>query len=158
GIGNEVRSMMTGTGPHPTMVLIALVLVLAGLVFKVSAVPFHMWAPDAYEGAPTPATTYMAAAVKSGAFAMLLRVMLTCFTEKGRRAWAAGWPPVLAWIAVLTMSVANLVAGQQESVKRMLAYSSIAHAGYLLVGMVCAIHSVPQATASVMFYLLTYTV
>jgi NADH-quinone oxidoreductase subunit N len=158
GIGNEVKSMMTGTGPHPTMVLVALVLVLAGLVFKVSAVPFHMWTPDAYEGAPTPATTYMAVVIKSGAFAMLLRVMLTCFTEKGLMSWAAGWPPVLAWIAVLTMTVANLVAGQQESVKRMLAYSSIAHAGYLLVGMVSAIHSVPQATASVMFYLLTYTV
>jgi NADH-quinone oxidoreductase subunit N len=158
GIGNEVRSTMTGTGAHPTMILVALVLVLAGLVFKVSAVPFHMWAPDAYEGAPTPATTYMAAVVKSGAFAMLLRVMFTCFTEKGLMSWAAGWPPVLAWIAVLTMSVANLVAGQQESVKRMLAYSSIAHAGYLLVGVVSSIHSMPQASASVMFYLLTYTV
>jgi NADH-quinone oxidoreductase subunit N len=100
----------------------------------------------------------MAAVVKSGAFAMLLRVMLTCFTEKGLMSWAAGWPPVIAWIAVLTMSVANLVAGQQESVKRMLAYSSIAHAGYLLVGVVCAIHSMPQASASVMFYLLTYVV
>jgi NADH-quinone oxidoreductase subunit N len=158
GIGAEIRSTMTGTGPHPTLVLVALVLVLSGLVFKVSAVPFHMWAPDAYEGAPTPATTYMAAVVKTGAFAMLLRVMLTCFTEKGLMSWAAGWPPVLAWIAVLTMTVANLVAGQQESVKRMLAYSSVAHAGYLLVGVVSAIHSMPDASASVMFYLLTYTV
>jgi NADH-quinone oxidoreductase subunit N len=158
GIGAEIRSTMTGTGPHPTLVLVALVLVLAGLVFKVSAVPFHMWAPDAYEGAPTPATTYMAAVVKSGAFAMLLRVMLTCFTEKGLMSWAAGWPPVLAWIAVLTMTVANLVAGQQESVKRMLAYSSVAHAGYLLVGVVATMHSMPEASASVMFYLLTYTV
>ena len=158
GIGAEIRSTMTGTGPHPTLVLVALVLVLAGLVFKVSAVPFHMWAPDAYEGAPTPATTYMAAVVKSGAFAMLLRVMLTCFTEKGLMSWSAGWPPVLAWIAVLTMTVANLIAGQQESVKRMLAYSSVAHAGYLLVGVVSAMHSMPEASASVMFYLLTYTV
>src|SRR5690606_9665694 len=74
GIGAAVRS-----GEHHTMILVALVLILAGLAFKVSAVPFHMWAPDAYEGAPTPATTYMAAVVKAGAFAMLLRVMLTCF-------------------------------------------------------------------------------
>ena len=100
----------------------------------------------------------MAAVVKAGAFAMLLRVMLTCFTEKGLMSWSAGWPPVLAWIAVLTMTVANLVAGQQESVKRMLAYSSVAHAGYLLVGVVATVHSVPQATSSVLFYLLTYTV
>lgn len=145
-------------GKNPTMVLIAVVLVLAGLVFKVSAVPFHMWTPDAYEGAPTPATTYMAVVVKAGGFAMLLRVILTCFADKGLMSWSAGWPPVLAWIAVLTMTVANLIAGQQESVKRMLAYSSIAHAGYILVGVVASIHSIPQATSSVLFYLLTYTV
>jgi NADH-quinone oxidoreductase subunit N len=106
----------------------------------------------------TTATTYMAAVVKSAAFAMLLRVMLTCFAENGLMSWSAGWPPVLAWIAVLTMTVANLVAGQQESVKRMLAYSSIAHAGYLLVGVVSTIHSMPQATSSVLFYLLTYSI
>lgn len=154
GIGKAVRA----GGEHQTMILIALVLVLAGLVFKVSAVPFHMWTPDAYEGAPTPATTYMAAVVKTGGFAMLLRVLLTCFTEKGLMSWSAGWPPVLAWIAVLTMTVANLIAGQQESVKRMLAYSSISHAGYLLVGVVATIHSMGSATASVLFYLLTYSV
>ncbi|HVJ88575.1 MAG TPA: NADH-quinone oxidoreductase subunit N [Labilithrix sp.] len=155
GIGQAIRA---GGGERQTMILIAVVLVLVGLTFKVSAVPFHMWAPDAYEGAPTPATTYMAAVVKAGAFAMLLRVMLTCFSDKGLMSWSAGWPPVLAWIAVLTMTVANLIAGQQESVKRMLAYSSIAHAGYLLVGVVATAHSVPQATSSVLFYLLTYTV
>lgn len=154
GIGNAVR---TG-GTNQTMILVAVALVIAGLVFKVSAVPFHMWAPDAYEGAPTPATTYMAAVVKAGAFAMLLRVLLTCFADKGLMSWSAGWPPVLAWIAVITMTVANLIAGQQESVKRMLAYSSIAHAGYLLVGVVSTAHDVPQATSSVLFYLLTYTV
>jgi NADH-quinone oxidoreductase subunit N len=153
GIGEGVRS-----GGGAKMALIGLVLVLAGLVFKVSAVPFHMWTPDAYEGAPTPATTYMAAVVKAGAFAMLLRVMLTCFGDKGSMSWSAGWPPILAWIAVLTMTVANLVAGQQESVKRMLAYSSIAHAGYLLVGVVATAHAIPQASATVLFYLLTYTV
>jgi NADH-quinone oxidoreductase subunit N len=132
-------------------------LVIVGLIFKVSAVPFHMWAPDAYEGAPTAATTYMAAVVKAGAFAMLLRVLFTCFVDKQWLSWAAGWPPALAAIAVATMTVANLVAGQQESVKRMLAYSSVAHAGYLLVGVVAAMRSMPQATSSVLFYLLTYT-
>ncbi len=153
GIGAAVASPQ-----RAPMVVIALVLVLVGLVFKISAVPFHMWTPDAYEGAPTPATTYMAAVVKSGAFAMLLRVMLTCFGDKASMSWSAGWPPAVAWIAVITMTVANLIAGQQESVKRMLAYSSIAHAGYLLVGVVATMHSQQNGGASVLFYLLTYSV
>lgn len=154
GIGEGVKA----GGGRSAMILIALVLVLVGLLFKISAVPFHMWTPDAYEGAPTPGTTYMASVVKAGAFAMLLRVLLTSFGDKGSMSWAAGWPPVLAWVAVLTMTIANLVAGQQESVKRMLAYSSIAHAGYLLVGVVCSMHSQSAAVSSVLFYLLTYTV
>ena len=153
GIGEWIKT--NGSSP---IIVISLLLVLVGLVFKVSAVPFHMWTPDAYEGAPTPATTYMAAVVKCGAFAMLLRVLLTCFGDKASMSWSAGWPPAVAWIAVLTMTVANLVAGQQESVKRMLAYSSIAHAGYLLVGVVATMRSMPEASASVLFYLLTYVV
>ena len=154
GIGEAVKK----GGDKSPMMVIALVLVLAGLLFKVSAVPFHMWTPDAYEGAPTPGTTYMAAVVKTGAFAMMLRVLLTCFGDKASMSWSSGWPPILAWLAVITMTVANLVAGQQESVKRMLAYSSIAHAGYLLVGVVATMHSQPQGASSVLFYLLTYTV
>ncbi len=154
GIGEAVKK----GGDKSPMLIIALVLVLAGLLFKVSAVPFHMWTPDAYEGAPTPATTYMGSVVKAGAFAMMLRVLLTCFGDRASMSWSAGWPPALAWIAVITMTVANLVAGQQESVKRMLAYSSIAHAGYLLVGVVACMHSQPQGVSSVLFYLLTYTV
>jgi NADH-quinone oxidoreductase subunit N len=154
GIGEVVKK----GGDKSPMLVIALVLVLVGLLFKVSAVPFHMWTPDAYEGAPTPATTYMAAVVKTGGFAMLLRVLLTAFGDKASMSWSTGWPPALAWIAVITMTVANLVAGQQESVKRMLAYSSISHAGYLLVGVVACMHSQPQGVSSVLFYLLTYTV
>ena len=153
GIGAAVK-----TGARAPMVLVAMVLILAGLVFKVSAVPFHMWTPDAYEGAPTPATTYMAVAVKSGAFAMMLRVLLTCFGDPASMSWSTGWPPILAWIAVLTMTVANLIAGRQESVKRMLAYSSIAHAGYLLVGVVATMRVPAEGSSSVLFYLLTYTV
>ncbi len=153
GIGAAVAK-----GEKSSMTTIALVLVLVGLLFKVSAVPFHMWTPDAYEGAPTPATTYMAAVVKAGAFAMLLRVLLTCFGDKASTSWSSGWPPAIAWIAVITMTVANLVAGQQESIKRMLAYSSIAHAGYLLVGVAATMKSQPQGVSSILFYLLTYTV
>jgi NADH-quinone oxidoreductase subunit N len=153
GIGASIKA-----GPKmPVMVVVAMVLVITGLVFKVSAVPFHMWTPDAYEGAPTPATTFMAAAVKAGAFAMMMRVLLTCFSDSKLASWSSGWPPALAMIAVLTMTVANLIAGRQESVKRMLAYSSIAHAGYLLVGVVATVRST-QATAGVLFYLLTYIV
>ncbi len=154
GIGEAVAR---GTGRTP-MVIVAMLLVLVGLAFKISAVPFHMWTPDAYEGAPTPATTYMAVVVKAGGFAMLLRVLLTCFGDKASMSWSSGWPVALAWIAVITMTVANLVAGQQESVKRMLAYSSIAHAGYLLVGVVATMRAPQPGTASVIFYLLTYTV
>jgi hypothetical protein len=102
-------------------------------------VPFHQWTPDAYEGAPTPATTFMAVAVKSAAFAMMLRVLLLSFGDARSASWDAGWPPVLATLAVLTMTVGNLIAGRQESVKRMLAYSSIAHAGYLLIGVAATI-------------------
>jgi NADH-quinone oxidoreductase subunit N len=145
-------------GSKSPMVVLGLVLVFVGLLFKVSAVPFHMWTPDAYEGAPTPATTFMAVAVKAGAFAMMLRVLLTVFGDPRSTSWASGWPPVLAWIAVLTMTVANLIAGRQESVKRMLAYSSIAHAGYALVAVVATIRNPSQASAGLLFYLLTYTV
>lgn len=158
GIGAAVATIGSdGSVVSAAPVLIALVLVLAGLAFKVSAVPFHMWTPDAYEGAPTPATTYMAVAVKSAAFAVLLRVLLVSFGDERLLSWASGWPPALALLAVLSMTVANLIAGRQSSVKRMLAYSSIAHAGYALVGVVAAMRS-PMAEPSVLFYLLTYTV
>ncbi|WP_394838581.1 NADH-quinone oxidoreductase subunit N [Pendulispora rubella] len=153
-----IGAALAGGATKSPMVILALVFILIGLVFKVSAVPFHMWTPDAYEGAPTPATTFMAAVVKSGAFAMMLRVLLTMFGDPASMSWASGWPPVLAWIAVLSMTVANLIAGRQESVKRMLAYSSVAHAGYLLVAVVATARSPQQGTASVLFYLLTYTV
>ena len=154
GIGAAIKS---GAAKGP-VVIVSMVLILAGLLFKVSAVPFHMWTPDAYEGAPTPGTTYMAVAVKSGGFAMMLRVLLTSFGDPGSMSWASGWPPVLAWVAVLTMTVANLVAGRQESVKRMLAYSSVAHAGYILVGVVACMRSTSAGASSVLFYLLAYTV
>lgn len=147
-----------GKAVNVGMSLVAAALIVAGLAFKVSAVPFHMWTPDAYEGAPTPATTYMAVAVKSAAFAMMMRVFIGAFGESGLDSWSAGWPPIVALLAVLTMTVANLIAGQQESVKRMLAYSSIAHAGYVLVGIVAMMRAGDDAQGSVMFYLLTYTV
>jgi NADH-quinone oxidoreductase subunit N len=154
GIG---AAAATPAGRGPLVVLGAL-LVLVGVAFKVSAVPFHAWTPDAYEGAPTPATTFMAVAVKAGAFAMLLRVLVLSLGDKAWTSWGAGWPPVLAGLAVLTMTVANLVAGRQESVKRMLAYSSIAHAGYALVGVTAIMRLPGEGVASVLFYLVGYSV
>jgi NADH-quinone oxidoreductase subunit N len=153
-----LRDGIAVEGARSPGVVVALVLILTGLVFKVSAVPFHMWTPDAYEGAPTPATAFMAASVKAGGFAVLVRILLTVFGDARSASWATGWPPVVALLAVLTMTVANMVAGRQESVKRMLAYSSVAHAGYLLVGVVAAIRAPEQATSAVLFYLATYTV
>ncbi|MBK6691705.1 MAG: NADH-quinone oxidoreductase subunit N [Myxococcales bacterium] len=153
-IGDAIKA---GASSNP-LVIIALALILVGLAFKISAVPFHMWTPDAYEGAPTPGTTYMAVVVKSAAFAMMVRVLMTMFGDPQSTSWSSGWPPVLAWVALITMTVANLIAGRQDSVKRMLAYSSIAHAGYLLLGVVASVRAGAEANAAVMFYLLTYTV
>jgi NADH-quinone oxidoreductase subunit N len=99
----------------------------------------------------------MAVSVKSAAFAILLRVLVTGFGDAGSMSWNSGWPPVVATLAVLTMTVANLVAGRQESVKRMLAYSSVAHAGYVLVGVASTVRASADAQASVMFYLMAYT-
>ncbi|MEN8144023.1 MAG: NADH-quinone oxidoreductase subunit N [Gemmatimonadota bacterium] len=125
------------------------VLLLIGFAFKISAVPFHMWTPDAYEGAPTPVTGFMAAGVKAAAFVALLRIVGVELSEA-----ESTWRPVLWWLAILTMIVPNLVALAQDNVKRMLAYSSVAHAGYLLVGIVSA--NLLGRSAS-LFYLAIYS-
>ena len=125
-------------------------LLAIGFAFKVSAVPFHMWTPDVYEGAPTPVTAFMAASVKTAAFVAFLRVFLV-----GLDGLYAEWANILWWIAAITMVAGNLIALVQSSVKRMLAYSSIAHGGYLLVAIVSANDT---ATAGLLFYLLVYTI
>lgn len=156
GIGQSI-SGLSGNEAYAKagLILFGTALMVVGLAFKVSAVPFHMWAPDAYEGAPTPSTGYMAGLVKCAAFAVLLRVLFSALGDPRLAAWGSGWPPVLATLALLSMFVANMVAGRQDSVKRMLAYSSIAHAGYALVGVVAASRA-PEAQASVLFYLFGY--
>jgi NADH-quinone oxidoreductase subunit N len=125
-------------------------LVVIGFAFKVSAVPFHMWTPDAYEGAPTPVTGYMAAGVKAAGFAALLRIVTVELAPA-----ASVWGVILWWLAVLTMIVPNFIALAQDNVKRMLAYSSIAHAGYLLVGVVAGSAAGRSAT---LLYLAVYAV
>jgi NADH-quinone oxidoreductase subunit N len=123
-------------------------LLLVGFAFKVSLVPFHMWAPDAYEGAPTVVTAFMSAAVKAAAFAALIRVLMVALPGLQPVLWKALWA-----LAVLTMTVGNLSALLQDNLKRLLAYSSIAHAGYVVVGLVAG--DVLGAQAS-LFYLLVY--
>src|SRR5512134_1692802 len=130
------------------MFLAGVGLLLVGFAFKVSLVPFHMWTPDAYEGAPTVVTAFMSAAVKAAAFAALIRVVLLTFGGLQPVMWKVLWA-----LAVLTMTVGNLSALLQDNVKRMLAYSSIAHAGYILVGLVSGDLLGGQAA---LFYLLVY--
>jgi NADH-quinone oxidoreductase subunit N len=140
-----------------SLLVLGLGLVGAGLAFKVAAVPFHLWTPDVYEGAPTPVTAFMAAGVKTAAFAVMARLFVIVFT--GSAAAGGALVKVVAVLAYLTMIFGNLLALPQRSVKRMLAYSSIAHAGYLLVGVVAsaAAGARDQAISSVLFYLAAYT-
>jgi len=130
------------------MSLLAVGLLMVGFAFKVSAVPFHMWTPDAYQGAPTIVTGFMSTAVKAAAFAAFVRVFLSAFEPL-----STSWMPLLWWIAVATMIVGAVVGVVQTNVKRMLAYSSIAHAGYLLVGIVAGNQT---GKAAVLFYLVSY--
>ena len=131
------------------MLLIGVALLLTGFGFKIAAVPFHMWAPDVYEGAPTPTTAYMAAAVKTAAFAAFLRVWLEAFPDLFVQWHLAAW-----WLAAITMVVGNLVALSQKNIKRMLAYSSIAHGGYILVALVLGN---AFGGSAALFYLFAYT-
>jgi len=131
--------------------LFAVALLLVGFVFKVSAVPFHMWVPDVYQGAPSPVTGYMAGAVKAASFAAFLRLFYMSFMPA-----RAQWVEIVAVLAIATMTVGNIVALVQRNVKRMLAYSSIAHAGYILIGMAALGIDNTKAASGVMFYLAVY--
>ncbi|MEX2049274.1 MAG: NADH-quinone oxidoreductase subunit N [Gemmatimonadota bacterium] len=144
-IGDSVAS----GAASPGLLAVAIAMLAIGFGFKVSAVPFHMWTPDVYEGAPAPVTAFMSAAVKAAAFVAFLRVFAVAFDA----AYALWWP-ILWWLAAITMVAANLMALVQSNVKRMLAYSSIAHAGYLLVAITAANET---AAAGILFYLLVYT-
>jgi NADH-quinone oxidoreductase subunit N len=145
----EVGPAVAAIGPgQGKLVIIGVGLLLVGFGFKVALVPFHMWTPDVYEGAPTTATAFMSAGVKAAAFGALLRVFGEALAPL-----ASSWQPLVAALAMVTMVIGNLGALAQTSVKRMLAYSSVAHAGYILVALVAA----PQiATEAVLFYLVGY--
>jgi NADH-quinone oxidoreductase subunit N len=143
------EALAAGGLPLPAVLLAAL-LVLVGFGFKVSAVPFHFWSPDVYEGAPTPITAFISVASKAAGFAVLVRVMLAVFPDL-----SGYWGPLVAVISVFTMTLGNTLALAQRNIKRLLAYSSIAQAGYALIGLAALSEA---GIAAVLFYLLIYTV
>ncbi len=139
---------MAGNGASPAMVGVAVALMFVGLGFKVSAAPFQIWAPDVYQGAPTPITAFMSAGPKAAAFAVALRIFMTAFERN-----AHSWEPLIWISALLSMTIGNFAALMQTNVKRMMAYSSIAHAGYVLVALAARSEI---GTAAAMFYLAAY--
>ncbi len=145
-IGARIASLNLSQSP---MLLVGVALLLVGFGFKLAAAPFHMWAPDVYEGAPTPISGFMAAGVKAAAFAAFLRVWLEAFPGV-----YAEWHKAVWWIAATTMIVGNIIALQQKNLKRMLAYSSIGHTGFILVALAAG---TPQAATAFLFYLFAYT-
>src|SRR5512132_1221519 len=157
-----------GQAQYPLLLLAGAAMMLVGFGFKIATAPFHVWTPDVYEGAPTPVTAFMAAGPKAAGFAAFMRVCLFGFPIVAAVSSTAGyahatWVGALAVMAALTMSIGNVVAIVQDNVKRMLAYSSIAHAGYALVGFVAAGAATDAAQrntaiTAVVFYLLTYAV
>ena len=140
-------ALASGAMSSNPLLLLGIGMMVIGFGFKVAAVPFHMWTPDVYEGAPTPVTAFMAVGVKLAAFAAFVRVFLVDFRSVG-----AHWQTVLWVVAALTMTGGNLIAVVQTNIKRMLAYSAIAHAGYLLLGMAAGVQSGP----AILYYLLGY--
>jgi NADH-quinone oxidoreductase subunit N len=154
----QIAAALAGKGLDP-LLIVAIVMTVIGFGFKVAAVPFHLWAPDAYQGAPTPSAAFIASGSKVASFLIFAKVMMIGFkgeVVEGSAAFqqfVSGWVPVLAVVAVLSMLLGNLVAIVQSSLKRLLAYSAIAHAGYMLLGVMA--HS-GEAVASLVYYAVTY--
>ena len=154
-IRSTLDRQMEVTNGHPSpVVVLALLTTAVGLLFKIAAVPFHQWAPDAYEGAPTSITGFMSVAVKAAAWAMLLRVLII-----GLGGLANTWTPIIIFVAIVTMTGANLAALTQTNLKRLLAYSSIAHVGYMLLGLVAMTsrQAFSDAFKGILLYLMVYT-
>jgi NADH-quinone oxidoreductase subunit N len=147
----KLRVMATAFGgqERDPRLMLAVILVLAGMGFKIAAVPFHMWAPDVYEGSPTPVTAFLSVGSKAASFAMLLRIFLL-----GLPVMEANWRLLFEALAIVTMTIGNLAALTQSNLKRMLAYSSIAHAGYLLIGVVVGTE---RGIAAMLIYLMIYS-
>jgi NADH-quinone oxidoreductase subunit N len=145
---HQMASVFNGRARDPLLVL-AVILIVSGMGFKIAAVPFHMWAPDVYEGAPTPVTAFLSVGSKAASFAMVLRIFL-----EGLPSLNADWRLLFEVLAIVTMTVGNVAALTQSNLKRMLAYSSIAHAGYLMIGIVAG---TPRGITAMLIYLLVYS-
>lgn len=145
-----VRTKLLALDPNDTVLIFGLVFVLVGLAFKLGAVPFHMWVPDVYHGAPTAVTLYIGTAPKVAAAALVLRLIVS-----GLEPLAPSWQDMLTILAILSMSVGNIVAIAQSNIKRMLAYSSISHMGFFLLGILSA---TPEGYSAAVFYVLIYSV
>jgi NADH-quinone oxidoreductase subunit N len=146
---NDITEALATRDLWDPMVFLAIVTCTAGLLFKIAAAPFHMWAPDAYEGAPTTVTAYLAVGSKAASFAFLMRLFVGPFASHRDM-----WEPILVVIAILTMTVGNLAAISQTNLKRLMAYSSISHAGYILLGLIAGNATGIQGVA---VYVLMYT-
>lgn len=142
--------VLAGISNSGSLGMAGVAMMLVGLGFKIAAAPFHMWTPDVYEGAPTVVTAFMSVGAKVGGFAAMLRIFLTALPDIGTT-----WVPAIAILAALTLLVGNIVALMQSNIKRMLAYSSIAHAGYILIA-VAASGSTSQGLSAALFYMLAY--
>jgi NADH-quinone oxidoreductase subunit N len=154
-ISRRVVALSAEQGRVPEAVFVAVVCMLAGFGYKISAAPFHMWTPDVYEGAPTPVTAFLSVGPKAAGFAILLRFFADGLAARGSMSGSVAtlWPILGGLLAMATMTVGNLSALGQNNVKRMLAYSSIAHAGYMLLGF-CVFTE--AGTAAILFYIATY--
>jgi NADH-quinone oxidoreductase subunit N len=152
----EIAGALMGRGLDP-LLLVAIVTTVIGFGFKIAAVPFHLWAPDAYEGAPTPSAAFIASGSKVASFYILAKILALGFAgAEGSAVWhgyVSGWTPVIAVVAALSMVLGNLTAIAQSSVKRLLAYSAIAHAGYMLLGVLA---NTPSSRIALLFYVITY--
>ncbi len=146
----RVRQAILGFNPNDVVLIFGLVFVIVGAAFKLGAAPFHMWVPDVYHGAPTAVTLYVGTAPKIAAAALVLRLLVG-----GLEPLAGSWQDMLAIIAILSMGVGNVIAIAQENIKRMLAYSSISHMGFFLLGIMSA---TPNGYGSAVFYILIYSV
>ncbi len=152
-IGNQLARLLVNNPRNP-VAIVALLTTITGLLFKIAAVPFHQWAPDAYEGAPTCITGFMSVAVKAAGWAMMLRILVWGFLSM-----RSSWVPLLVFVSIATMTGANFAALTQTNTKRLLAYSSIAHVGYMLLGLIAGTLTElsPDGLKGILIYLLVYT-
>ena len=152
GVAASLARVATGELPFSPGLAMGFAFLTTGVAFKIAAVPFHYWTPDAYQGSPTPVTGYLSVGPKVGAFALILRLFVEALGSM-----KADWLPVVVVLAAATMTLGNLVALTQDNVKRMLAYSSIAHTGYMLVGLAAYAGGQAAGLEGLLFYGAAYS-